>query len=113
MWMTVNKQIPIIVQVYANNIAMQFFNDINSTSPTMNSFAMGPGGDSEFAGYLNKLTKQLLSLATRMQKEQFFYVALMITTTALLMKRINTTKDIQNLLMNFLLSSLWIHSEKV
>lgn len=53
MWMTVNKQIPIIVQVYANNIAMQFFNDINSTSPTMNSFAMGPGGDSEFAGYLN------------------------------------------------------------
>ncbi len=54
MWMTINKQIPIIVQVYANNIAMQFFNDINSTSPGMNSFAMGPVGDSEFAGYLNR-----------------------------------------------------------
>lgn len=53
MWMTVNKQVPIIVELYANNIAMQFYNDVNSTSPTMNSFAMGPGGDSEFAGYLN------------------------------------------------------------
>lgn len=53
MWMTVNRQIPIIVQVYANNIAMQFFNDINSASPSMNSFVMGPGGDSEFAGYLS------------------------------------------------------------
>ena len=52
LWMTINRQVPIIVQVYQNNVATKFYDDINSSSPTMNSFAMAPAGENEFAGYL-------------------------------------------------------------
>ena len=52
-WMTVNRQIPIIVQLYANNSATDFYNRINSTSPDVQkTFAMAPVGENEFADYL-------------------------------------------------------------
>ena len=51
--MTVNRQIPIIVQIYANNSATEFYNRINSSSAgAQKTFSMSTVGDNEFADYL-------------------------------------------------------------